>query len=131
MNKNLFSNCFIKEEKFKPIALGGNDEIIIRQLTISESQEFREILQDDTKTQNDAMFYAVKCSMVKPEFFTDEEIKKLNIIGFNLIKEIYSELPLIGKTKKEREEYTKNIEKLIKQSQENQEKVFEDIEEKK
>ena len=131
MNKNLFFNCFIKEEKFKPIALGGNDEITIRQLTISESQEFREILQDDTKTQNDAMFYAVKCSMVKPEFFTDEEIKKLNIIGFNLIKEIYSELPLIGKTKKEREEYTKNIEKLIKQSQENQEKVFEDIEEKK
>ncbi len=131
MNKNLFFNCFIKEEKFKPIALGGNDEITIRQLTISESQEFREILQDDTKTQNDAMFYAVKCSMVKPEFFTDEEIKKLNITGFNLIKEIYSELPLIGKTKKEREEYTKNIEKLIKQSQENQEKVFEDIEEKK
>ena len=37
MNKNLFFNCFIKEEKFKPIALGGNDEIIIRQLTISES----------------------------------------------------------------------------------------------
>ena len=131
MNKNLFFNCFIKEEKFKPIALGGNDEITIRQLTISESQEFREILQDDTKTQNDAMFYAVKCSMVKPEFFTDEEIKKLNIIGFNLIKEIYSELPLIGKTKKEREEYVKNIEKLIKQSHENQEKVFEDIEEKK
>ena len=75
------------------------------------------------------MFYAVKCSMVKPEFFTDEEIKKLNITGFNLIKEIYSELPLIGKTKKEREEYVKNIEKLIKQSHENQEKVFEDIEE--
>ena len=60
-----------------------------------------------------------------------EEVEKLNVVGFNLIREVFEEIPLIGKTKKEREEYIKTIEKIIKQSQENQEVISEEIEEKK
>ena len=131
MNKNLLSQCFIKEGKFKPKTLGGETEIKIRELTISENQEFRKILRDESKLENDAMFYAVKCAMVEPKFFSDEEVEKLNVVGFNLIREVFEEIPLIGKTKKEREEYIKTIEKIIKQSQENQEEISEEIEVKK
>jgi hypothetical protein len=104
MSKNLLSPCFIKEVKFKPLSLGGTTEIIIRELNVSENQEFRKILQDETKTQTDAMYYAVSCVMVEPKFFTEKELEKLNVTGSNLIQEVFNEIPLIGKTKKEREE---------------------------
>lgn len=131
MNKNLLSQCFIKEGKFKPKVLGEEVEIKIRELTISENQQFREILQDETKTQNDAMFYAVKCAMIEPKFFSDEELEKVNVVGFNLIREVFEEIPFIGKTKKEREIHIKHIAELMKKSEENQEENLEDIEAKK
>lgn len=131
MNKNLLSQCFIREEKFKPNILDGKIEITLRELKISENQKFREILLDETKTQDDAVFYAVSCSMVEPKFFTEKELEELNTTGFNLIKEIFEEIPLIGKTTKERDEYKETIKRIIEQSQKNKEEVLEDTLEKK
>lgn len=126
MSKNLLSLCFIKEGTFKPSSLGGSQEIKIRELTIAESEEFRNIFNDKTKTQRDAMFYAVKCAMVEPVFFSDEELEKLNITGLNLIQEIYGEIPLIGKTKKERDDYFKKIKETIeKNSSESKDEIEE------
>ncbi len=129
MNKNLLSQCFIQEGKFKPKILGEKVELTIRQLTIAETQEFKEILKDENKTQKDAVYYAVKCAMVEPPFFSDEELKKLNVVGENLIFEVYGELPLIGKNKKERETYQKQIQELVQEA--SPEAVSEEEEEKK
>jgi hypothetical protein len=118
MNKNLLSQCFIKQGTFKPVSLDSTIEVTIRELKISENEEFRKILTDDTKTQKDAMFYAVKCSMIEPKFFSDEDLENLSMTGFNLITEIYNEIPLIGKSKKERAQYFTAIEKLIAKQQE-------------
>ena len=107
MSKNLLASCFIKEEKFKPKALGGNTEITIRELSIDETEKYLNILQEEN--QKDAIRYAVKCSMVEPKFFSDEELKKINATGQALIIEVFNEIPLIGKTKKEREDYFQKI----------------------
>lgn len=131
MSKNLLSQCFIKEGKFKPLSLGGTNEITIRELNISENQNFRKILQDETKTPTDAMYYAVSCAMVEPKFFTEKELEKLNITGSNLIQEVYNEIPLIGKTKKEREEYFEKIKKIIEAQKKETSEKLEDIEVKK
>lgn len=131
--KNILSNCFIKESKIKPEVLGGKLEITIRQLTAGEGLELEDIRRDPSSAQDDVVFYAVKCAMVEPTFFTDDELKKLNTTGRNLIYEIYGELPLIGKTKKEREEYLQRLEDLAKKIEENKEKesLSEDEKEKK
>lgn len=131
LNKNLFSQCFIKKGTIKPISLGGESEISIRELNINEVSEFRKIISDESATQNDAMFYAVKCAMVEPEFFSDEQLKELNATGLALIQEVFNEIPLIGKTKKEREKYFKTIEDLAKKSQETTTENLEESEEKK
>lgn len=131
LNKNLFSQCFIKKGTFKPVSLGGEEEISIRELNINEVSEFRNILQDESKTHNDAMYYAVKCAMVEPQFFSEEELESLNATGLSFIQEVFNEIPLIGKTKKEREKYFKTIEELSKKSQDDEEKEeSEDIEKK-
>lgn len=99
MSKNLLASCFIKEGKFKPLSLGGETEITIRELIISENEEFRRLLVEEN--QKVAMYYAVKCAMVEPSFFTDKELEKINATGYALIQEVFNEIPLIGKNKKE------------------------------
>ena len=127
MSKNLLSQCFIKEGKFKPQILGGETEITIRELLVSEAEEFRRLLVEEN--QKSAMYYAVKCSMVEPSFFTDKELDKLNMIGATLIQEIFAEIPLIGKNKKEREDYFKKVEELTKAKIENETDVKAEVEE--
>lgn len=130
MNK-LLKDCFVKQEKFKPKSLGGETEITIRELTIAEAQEYQEMISGDEHTQQDAIFYAVKCSMVEPVFFTDEELEQLNATGRNLIYEIHGELPLIGKSTKEREAYFKRLEEYAKKLAEKSESETEEDEEEK
>jgi len=119
MSKNILQDCFIKQEKFKPQVLGGDKAITIRELTIAEAQKYQEILRDENKTQEDAVFFAVKCSMIEPAFFSDDELKQLNSTGKNLIYEIHSELPIIGKSTKEREEYFKKLKEWSEKLSEN------------
>lgn len=126
MSKNLLASCFIKEGKFKPKALGGNTEITIRELTIDENQELRRKFAEEE--QKDAILFAVKCSMVNPAFFSEEDLKKLNATGAALINEIFTEIPVIGKTKEEREEHFQALADLSKKQNEiNTEEESEDI----
>lgn len=112
MNTRGFDNCFLKTKKFRPKTLGGKREIEIRQLNIDEVLKSREIARDEDKTQKDFIFYSVKCAMVNPTFFTDEELKNINSTGLNLIEEIYQELPTIGMSEKERANYFKRIKEI-------------------
>ena len=108
MSREIFAGCFIKEEVIKPQLLGGKKEITIRQLTVDEATKVQKLMAEGN--QKEAVHYSVKCSMVEPTFFTDEELEKLNTIGQALIFEIYSEIPVIGRTKKEKEDYKKQLE---------------------
>ncbi|WP_152017959.1 hypothetical protein [Aliarcobacter butzleri] len=127
MKKNLLDECFIKQGTFKPMVLGGKKEIIIRELTIAETQEFVKKNQEDSE---DAILYAVKCSMVEPSFFTEDELKKINATGYALIREIFAELPVIGKTKEEREEHFSRVRKIIEEQQQTDSKTEENEEKK-
>ncbi len=128
MAKNILDLCLIKRGTFKPLALGGDIEITIRELTISETQEF--MRKREEGTQQDAINYAVSCSMVEPTFFTEEQLKDLNAVGFSLIQEIFSEIAVIGKTKKERAEHFAKLEKIIKEKQDSSQEEEVDFEKK-
>lgn len=130
MSRNLLKDCFIKTEKIKPITLGGTKEITVRQLSAGEGLEYRSILRDKDKTQEDAIYFAVKCAMVEPTFFTDEELKNLNGVGRNLIYEIHEYLPKVGMTKKEKEDFDKKIKSLVKELENTSEPSEEETEKK-
>ena len=66
----------VKTSTFKVPSL-NNYEILMKELTIAESNEFREIMSDENKKPIDAIMFACRCSCVEPTFFTDEELKKL------------------------------------------------------
>lgn len=118
MSKNVLAQCFIKEETFKPDSLGGKTPITVRQLKVEEGLQYQEIIRDPEKTQDDAINYAVKCAMVNPVFFSDEELENLNMQGYNLIREIHGMLPMIGMSSTEKKQYKKKIEELAKQLEE-------------
>ncbi|WP_419767241.1 hypothetical protein [Arcobacter sp.] len=113
-DRSMLSDCFLKDEVIKPQVLGGKKSFKIRQLLISEVEIVEKLMRE--KKQKEAVHYAVECSMVEPTFFTDEELKKLNSVGQALIFEIYSEIPMIGKSKKEKEDYKKQLEIQIKET---------------
>jgi len=107
--KNVLSKCFIKEEEIYPEALGGKTPIKIRQLTAGEGIEYQAILRDKEKVTQDAVNYAVECAMVEPKFFTEKELKNLNITGKRLIDEIHYRIPTIGMTEQEKKAHEKKI----------------------
>lgn len=117
----LLESCFVNEHKFNPLSLGGKKEITIRELTVFENAEHRKLLDDKNVKDEVAINYAVKCSMVDPIFFSDEELKQLSQQGQFLINEIYMEIPLIGKTKEEREAYFKAIQEHAQNNDESEE----------
>ena len=47
--------------------------------------------------------------MVQPAFFTDEELKNLSLSGMGILTEIYMQLPKIGMTPEQKEEYDKRL----------------------
>lgn len=121
---DLLKAVLTKTEIFKS-SLG---EIKLRQLSMSESEEIVKIQKDDTKTLHDVMIHTLKCSMVEPEFFTEEEIKQMGQKGYEFMFEVFNEVPLIGMSKKEREEHKKKIEEYLKK--EHKELSEEEIEKK-
>ena len=104
----------VKTSTFKVPSL--NDyEILMKELTIAESNEFRDIyLTDETPNKHQAIVYACRCSCIEPEFFTDEQLKDLGVAGNSAVMEIWNEIPLIGKNKDEREEYFKKLNETLK-----------------
>lgn len=110
--KDFLKILTVKTEEIEVESLGGA-KVLIKELTIAETKEFNNIARDTTKKQNEAAYYACKCCMVEPAYFTDEELKTLNKEAEAVIMEIYSKIPLIGKTKEEKEKYYKMIEKIM------------------
>lgn len=104
----------VKTSTFKVPSL-KDYEITMKELTITESEEFAKIAKKDMQS---AIIYACRCSCVEPEFFTDEELKNLGVTSRIATMEIYMEIPLIGKTSEEREEYKKILEENFKKQKE-------------
>lgn len=96
----------IKQEVFKVLSWDG--EVIVRQLTIEENEQAQK-LNKSGASQEDLVYYIAKCSMVEPEFFSEEQLKNLSIDGKNGIMEIVANVPLIGMTDLQKEEYYKKI----------------------
>lgn len=118
----------VKTSTFKVPSL--NDyEILMKELTISESNEFREIMSDKDKKPLDAIIFACRCACVEPTFFTDDELKNLGKSGDVAIMEIWNEIPLIGKTKDEREEYHNKMSETLKADVSAEPKTKEEISE--
>lgn len=113
----------VRTSDFKVPSL-KNYEVTLRELTIAESKEFGDIAKN--KDIQEAIIYACRKSCVEPEFFTDEELKDLGTTGSNAIMEIYMEIPLVGKTKDEREEYAKRLAESAKAGAEKKEVSKED-----
>jgi len=102
------NSCFVQEETFKPKCLNG-EEIKMRELNLAQNLHFRELLFE--KKDKEAMYFALKCAMIEPEFFKDEELKNLNATGEALLYELYMYLPVLGKSQLEKDKYYENIKK--------------------
>lgn len=125
--EELLNKCLTETSIFKSSVLGG--DIKIRQLTISESEQMVRIQQDQDKTMSDVFKYCVKCSMVEPTFFTDEELEKLGRNGKLLIEEIFNAIPYIGMSEKEKKEYDEKIAEFLKANKESKKTQKEEEEE--
>lgn len=114
--EDLFKLIHLKEEVFK-VSSWNDMEVITRELTISESQTYYQMIKDD-KPIEEVIKYALSCSMVEPTMFTDEEISKMNANGINGLNEIFTNIPVIGKTKEQKEEFFKKQNEALKTSKE-------------
>lgn len=114
--EDLFKLIHLKEEVFK-VPSWNDMEVITRELTISESQTYYQMIKDD-KPIEEVIKYALSCSMVEPSMFTDEEISKMNANGINGLNEIFTNIPVIGKTKEQKEEFFKKQNEALKTSKE-------------
>jgi len=110
--KELLSACTTKTSTFKSALCKG--EVKIRQLTMNETDEFNSILGDSEKNQFDAVCFAVKCSMIEPLFFTDDEMKTITKTGKDFIYETYSEIAYIGMTVAQRKKWDAKLKELLK-----------------
>lgn len=97
----LLKQITVKQEVFE-VPSWNNAEVTMRQLTIAETTKYIQMIKDK-KPIEDAIKYACQCSMIEPEFFSDEELKNLNQEGIMGINEIFANIPTIGKTKEEKE----------------------------
>ena len=112
--QDLFNKCTTQTSVFK----SSFGEIKLRQLSIAESEEVAKIQKDASKTLKDTMIYTLQRAMIEPTFFTDEELKDLGIKGQEFMFEVFSEVPLVGMSEKEREEYKKRMEEFLKAKKE-------------
>lgn len=100
--EDLFKLVHLKEEVFE--VPSWNSEVVVRELTIAESQKYYQMIKDNVNIE-EIVKYACKCTMVEPQMFTDEEMEKLNATGIAGLNEIFANIPVIGKTKEEKEEF--------------------------
>ena len=116
MNKNILDLCTVKTGTFKSSIVG--EEITLKQPTIAVSEKYNLVLSDENKTQFEAICYLVEACMVTPKFFTKKQLEDLTIQGRDFIYEVFSEIPLIGKTEKQRELYFKKLKEIAQKSTE-------------
>lgn len=107
----------IKQEVFKVLSWEG--DVVVRQLTIEENYQAQKLVQSGV-TEDEMLYFLSKCSMVEPEFFSDEALKKLNQNGKNGLMEIVANIPLIGMTDLEKKEYYEKLNNPLKTPKEEQ-----------
>ena len=112
MERNEFLKAItVKHEEIELASL-NNAKVTIKEPTIAESQKIEAVRQKVLKgeaTNEDLIIEACRCAMVKPAYFTDEELKNLSLSGMGIFTEIYMKLPKIGMTQEQKDEYDKRL----------------------
>lgn len=116
--QDLLNLLTVKSETIKLDCLKNTNlkdmEFTLKEMSISQHRKYREIISDtkDKDRFNKSMIIACRSVLVEPEFFTDEELENMNGIGELIINEIFTKIPTIGMSEKEKEKYHENIKKV-------------------
>lgn len=90
-----------------------NGEVVVRELSISEAATYRQMVNEN-KSLADVIKYACSCSMVEPTMSFDEDLTNVSDSYAQGLNRIFTNIPLIGKTKEEREEFLKKQSEISK-----------------
>jgi len=90
-------------------------EFQLKEMNIAQTKGYHEIQKSGEEDSYDkCMKYACNEVMVDPLFFTDEEFENLNGFGSSIMFEIFTKIPTIGMTVKEKKDYDKKVIELAK-----------------
>lgn len=115
MRNELLKNCFVLSGSFISKVI-PDLKVTIKQPTVKEHSDYEKMMAESPTNPTDAIYFAVQNAMVEPAFFTADELLKLSKTGQNFLFEVFGEIPIIGKTQKEREEYQKKMTEIIAQN---------------
>ena len=128
LNKNDISVIRnLKQEVFEVPEWNG--EVVVRELSITEAEKYKEMISEDKPLQ-DIIQYACSCTMLEPTMSADEDLTDASptyILGLN---QIFNNIPVIGKTKEQKEEFYKKQLETFKASQKKPELTKEEEEKK-
>lgn len=128
LNKNDISVIRnLKQEVFEVPEWNG--EVVVRELSITEAEKYKEMISEDKPLQ-DIIKYACSCTMLEPTMSADEDLTDASptyILGLN---QIFNNIPVIGKTKEQKEDFFKKQIETFKASQKKPELTKEEEEKK-
>ena len=90
-----------------------NGEVVVRELSISEAATYRQMISEN-KPLSDVIKYACSCTMLEPSLSMDEDLSNVSQSYAQGLERIFNNIPLIGKTKEEREEFIKKQSEISK-----------------
>ncbi len=118
MKENLLKNCFVQEGTFESKVFPG-EVITIKQATVKEKMDYDKIVKENPQDREKSLFFAVEKALISPSNFFTSNMENLTETGLSFIYEVFEQIPLIGKTKKEKEEYAKEYKKAVEEYLEN------------
>lgn len=90
-----------------------NGEVVVRELSISEAATYRQMINEN-KPLADVIKYACCCTLLEPTMSSDEDLTNVSQSYAQGLERIFNNIPLIGKTKEEREEFIKKQSEISK-----------------
>lgn len=90
-----------------------NGEVVVRELSISEAATYRQMINEN-KPLSDVIKYACSCTMLEPSLSMDEDLSNVSQSYAQGLERIFNNIPLIGKTKEEREDFIKKQSEISK-----------------
>lgn len=90
-----------------------NGEVVVRELSISEAATYRQMIEEN-KPLADVIKYACSCTMIEPSMSSDEDLTNVSDSYAQGLNRIFINIPLIGKTKEQREELLKKQSEISK-----------------
>jgi len=115
--KDLLSLSTVRTESVKLDCLKNTNfkdkEFLLKEMNITENKEYNEILKSEDGFEK-CVVYACKSVMVEPSFFTPKEFETIGGIGKAIMNEIFTKIPTIGMTAKEKKHYHAKIVELAK-----------------